>query len=382
MRGRVVLPVCILVLWIGLGSMLSVAQDAPEESVRARMRGIFRALKTGFLVSLDPAEFQAEGNRERVLQSLDTITAEARQLERHGSATSPGFNLLSRSLADDASAAMELFEAGDFAGARYFLGRLTGHCFACHSRLPAATRLDLSDDLFANPKVKSLPRRERMTLAVAARRFETALTLGEEILGSTDESPASIDLSGTIDDYLKLVLRVRGDFSRAVRTLEQFGRRPDLPQYLSSYVESWLKALDSIEYNLNSGDKLGLARSLIQHGQIQNRTPSDRKGLIHFVLASSLLHQFVESPDVKIKEQAEAYYLLGVIEASISHTWPSEADFYLETSIRLAPDSPFAEDSYVLLEENLIAGYMGMAGGEIPQEITDFLHELRALIDR
>ena len=382
MKKREALAGFVLVLWVGVGSTLLGAQETTEAPVRGRMQSIYQALSSAFVVSLEPDEFQAAGNRQLILEALDRIAAEARQLEGHSMVSSPGFKLLSGSLAEDASSALELFEAEDYPASRYFLGRLTGYCFACHSRLPAATRLDVGQDLFENPKVQALSSRERMRLAVAARRFETAVTLGEEILQSVDQSPAAIDLSGTIDDYLKLVLRVRGDFTRAARILKEFGQRPDLPEYLSSYIEVWLQALDNIQHNLDSDDKLALARSLINHGRIQNEFPADRKGLIQFVVATSLLHQFVESPAVEIGDQAEAYYLLGVIEGSISHTWPSEGDFYLEASIRLAPDSPFAEDSYVLLEEYLISGYMGMAGAEIPQEIQDHLRDLRELIER
>jgi hypothetical protein len=43
------------------------------------------------------------------------------------------------------------------------------------------------------------------------------------------------------------------------------------------------------------GEALPRARALIESGQHRNRFPADYQGLIHFVVASSLLHRYVDA---------------------------------------------------------------------------------------
>jgi hypothetical protein len=314
------------------------------------------------------------------MDSLDTIIASASQLSTHGTDESRGFRLLSRSLADDAKNALRLFESGDHDGARFLLGKLTNTCFACHSRLPVAPGPELGIDLLADPMLLALPLRDQMTAAVAVRQFETGAQLGEEIL-ATATSPTAIDMTGTIEDYLKIVLRVQGDYSRATTTLARFAERKDLPSYLDTFTRIWIQSMQDIEASRSEEDELDLARGLIQHGKVKNLYPADRRGLIHFIVASSLLHQFVESsPDDKM-DLAEAYYLLGIVESSILRSsWSSETEIYLEISIRLAPKSVFAKKAYVFLEEYLISGYTGSAGINVPVETRAHLEELKDLV--
>ena len=117
--------------------------------------------------------------------------------------------------------------------------------------------------------------------------------------------------------------------------------------------------------------------------------PEDPRSLVHFVEASRLLHRFVqaraEAPPGDADDRrrlGEAYYLLGVAEAHItSNYWYAETEFFLESAIRLAPDSDFARKAYAWLEEDVLIGYSGSAGLEVPNDVSDYLRELRELLD-
>jgi hypothetical protein len=129
-------------------------------------------------------------------------------------------------------------------------------------------------------------------------------------------------------------------------------------------------------------DTLPYARALIREGQQRNRFPADRLGLVHFVVASSLLHRYVDTSPFTGPPLAEAYYLLGVTEAHISRSlWISETEFFLETAIHLAPRSGQARKAYTFLEEYILAGYTGSSGLHLPADIRAHLAELRRLVD-
>ena len=71
-----------------------------------------------------------------------------------------------------------------------------------------------------------------------------------------------------------------------------------------------------------------------------------------------------------------------MIEARIGRTfWLSQTEMFLEAAIRTAPEAPFAEDAYALLEEFVASGYTGSQGGAVPPRVKRRLAELRALLD-
>jgi hypothetical protein len=182
------------------------------------------------------------------------------------------------------------------------------------------------------------------------------------------------------EDYLKIVLRVQGDFARAIATLEEFLSRPDVPADLRARLLSWVAALKELQPQGLTGEALARARALIEAGQHRNRFPADQPGLVHFVVASSLLHRYVDAQASTMQALVEAYYLLGVTESYISRTsWVTETPFFLEMAIRLDPGSSMAAKAYDLLNSYMLAAYTGSGGVHLPEEVQEYLEELRRL---
>jgi hypothetical protein len=103
---------------------------------------------------------------------------------------------------------------------------------------------------------------------------------------------------------------------------------------------------------------------------------------VHAIVASSLLHQFLQTAPDDPLEVAEAYYRLGVAEAAISRTtWLPETEYFLETAIRAAPDSSHAMNAYTFLEQYVLASYTGSSGTSLPEDVWGRLAELRALVE-
>jgi hypothetical protein len=70
-----------------------------------------------------------------------------------------------------------------------------------------------------------------------------------------------------------------------------------------------------------------------------------------------------------------------VSEARIGRNyWVTQAPFFLESSIRLAPGEPFARDAYALLESETERAYEGSSVESLPAEDRARLAELRQLI--
>ncbi|HEY7493928.1 MAG TPA: hypothetical protein VIH59_22850 [Candidatus Tectomicrobia bacterium] len=361
--------------------LAAAANPDPNADLRPTMHAIFQALTTVFPLSLQRRQFQDTAQRPRIRDALRQLADHAEQLANHGQQIPPHFDFLRQSLQQNARYALRRFEDGETEEARFIVQQLTDHCFLCHSRVPSAQAFPLGQRFLASMSSEDLTLPERVRLAVAARQFDAALSICETLFRSLDIPAAQIDLMALFEDYLRLAIRVRDDRTRVIQTFAAFQQRPDVPAYLAEHLTSWITTLHTWQPDPAADDLLAQAGALIRRGQQQNRFLADRQGLVHFILASRLLHRYVSDNARPALQLAEAYYLLGVAESYIPRSsWISETEFFLEMAVRLAPTSPHAKKAYAFLEEYVITGYTGTMGLHLPSDVQDHLDELRRLL--
>jgi hypothetical protein len=359
----------------------AVAEDrVPQSGIQTTMHAFFQALTRVFPWSLDEQQFQDPAHRQDILDALRVPPQQAGQLETHGQHGRQSFDFLRRSLVQSAQDAGQRYEQGQYQQARFLLQGLTEKCFACHSRLPNLQRFDLGKRFLEATPLESLPVRQRIKLEVATRQFDTALTTCEAFVRSPGLTAADIGLTSVFEDYLTLIIRVRNDFPRAITTFEAFLQRPDVPASVRAQLVHWVDALKELGSHGPTTDALPRARALIETGQLRNRFPADQQGLVHFVVASSLLHRSLNEQAANQSALAETYYLLGIAESYIARTsWISETAFFLETAIRLDPTSAVAAKAYDVLNAYILTQYTGSSGLHVPSEVEEHLEELRRL---
>lgn len=357
------------------------AQEKTTESgVKATMQAFFQALTSVLPWSFDEKQFQDPAHRQDILEALGALAQHAESLQGHAQHTPHSFDFLRRTLRQRAQDAAQQYAQGNYRPARFLVQGLTENCFACHSRSPSPQAFELGKRFLERTNVASLPPRERIKLTVASRQFDTAISLCEELFKASNVTAAEVGLMGIFEDYLKLSVRVRQNFPQAITVLEQFLRRSDVPPYLRDRVISWVAALKELQAQGATDEALPRARALIEAGQLRNLFPADQQGLVHFAVASGLLHRYIDARPAEPQSLAEAYYLLGIAESYISRSaWISETAFFLETAIRLAPTSSIAAQAYAVLNAYILTEYTGSSGLHLPAELQEHLDELRRL---
>lgn len=361
-----------------LGCREGDADSDRREETRAIMGQVFSAMRTLLPASVDSGRFSDETNRESLMQAFDTLSQQTGALESHVLSQDLRFSYLARNVSSDASAARRAFVDRRYERSAFLLGQITENCVVCHSRLPSSGDSPLAEQ-FATPEaLADVPLERRAALQIATRRFDAALATLEEIFDSSE--PAALML-GPLTDYLTVSIRVKQELKRPVRTLRRFRGRDDLWEGFRGDVEDWIDALGRIGPALREAPSLEGARELFDKGLREDIVPGSRSGLVYLVAASAILERFsIKAPEQR-RELAEAYFLLGVIEARIGRNyWVSEAPFFLETAIRMAPDAPFARDAYALLERELLMEYEGADEEELPIEDRRRLAELEGLL--
>jgi tetratricopeptide (TPR) repeat protein len=221
---------------------------------------------------------------------------------------------------------------------------------------------------------------DRARLQAATRQFDAALGSYEAAFAAGSQDP--FELLRPLVDYLTICVRVKGEPGRAVPVLRKFAARPDTWVQLREDVTQWGHDLEQLTPQQLQSEEVALARALMKRGRDEGDYPADRRGLIQYLAASRILNRVVAVRREASPELAEAYYLLGAVEAQIGQDfWSSSADFYLEMAIRMAPGTESGRRAYALLEEQTLLGFTGSGGEHLPDEERARLAELKALVE-
>ncbi len=354
-------------------------QPAAEElpNTPARMVGIVSALEIALPYAQDQETFASPAAREELRGALRELSRNASALELHGGDDTPGFRFFARRLSEDATEIAKRFQAGSSDEARFLLNQVVDDCAGCHVRLPDPREHAVGVPLTA--RMQSAPPTARARLLIATRQFDAALETYEKLFAARSTSLSALDFEGALEDYLVVALRVRSDYARAGRMLAALAARGDAPPYLGQLFASWREALAQLA-PYEQASTLVEAREVLAKAEARRRFPADRSALVHDLVASALLHRALARGLANPDERAEASYLLGLAELrnDPSRGLP-QAEAYLESAIRAAPNSDIARDAYGVLEEQTVLGWMGSAGLDVPRDVTDWLAELRAL---
>ena len=213
------------------------------------------------------------------------------------------------------------------------------------------------------------------------RQFTAGLSTYEELLTREAATGQGVMQLWNVTDYLILATRVVGDLQRPVPTLEKLAKDETLPGFVRHDIQGWLGALKELGTRPTDGVALTEARALIEEARSRSEFPYDRAGLIHYSLASRILLQYVDQNREQGEALAEAYYLLGMVEAQTGRSsWLSTPELYLDTAIRTAPGGPLAEKALALLEWYTAIEFTGSAGTELPPDVEAGLAELKELM--
>jgi len=372
-------------LCLTLPAVLVAAPLKADTETRHIMQDVADALEVLLPLSLDGDEFLSPDNRERVLAHLEELEESADGLAEHGAESeSLDFQLLAAAFARAVSRIREDFQYVHPAEARYVLVDLTQHCVACHSRDPAMADFPLSNALNRYLVEEPLDEREQAHLQVALRQFDDAMVTWEELMSSAASQPVDLALDGSFVEYLTVAVRVQEAYSRAARQLEELAGRETVPFYLERRLGRWVDDLEALERSQGQEMRMARAREIFLGPDTRPGLLWDDDRLVKDLALSASLRRMVAAGDRELPpaELAEAYYMLGVLEARTINLYsalPSMERFW-EAAVRAAPTSSHAVEAYALMEEYAATTY----SGELPFERTDDtfsrLAELRALI--
>ncbi|MBW2268063.1 MAG: hypothetical protein JRH16_05770 [Deltaproteobacteria bacterium] len=371
-----IFALCALLVLAGCGDS---PDNGEREHTRAIMQEIFAGLRVALPASADVATFGDPAKRETITAALGLLTRNASTLERHARSKDAQLGFLARSIASDAREIERAYTAGRYARSAYLLQQTVEHCIACHTRLPVLADSEVTAEFVEDGVFQDMPAEARSSLLIATRRFDAALALLEQEL--VDPMHHIATLLGPLTDYLVVSIRVKGDYARPRPVLARIAAREDAWSQLKLDIEGWLAALPELERLAVREPSVATARALVEEGDRLDAFPGDMSSRLHLIAASAVLERLIDAHDENDAALGEAYYLLGVVEASIGRNyWVTPAPFLLAESVRIAPHAPTAAQAYALLERELLQSYEGSEHEELPPEDREHLDSLQQLM--
>ncbi len=273
------------------------------------------------------------------------------------------------------------YNEGHLEFARNVLRESMGLCFSCHTASDFGPQNGFQHvRLISNFHIYPS---ERANFYVATRQFDRAVSVLEGVLktpGALMDDPH--EALEALRKYLEIEVRVKKDPARAASVVENFLAQKDLPYFVASDGEMWLKSLREWKREKPSRNEktlLSRALSLVKKGRQLQAGDSYEGGYVDFLRASSLLHECLRSAK-NAKEKARIYQLLGTSYNTVAESslWDLPI-FYFEACIRTAPKTLIAKVCYRDFERALILGYSGSAGIFVPKEEQERMTELRSL---
>jgi hypothetical protein len=292
----------------------------------------------------------------------------------------PTLPFMASLLQEDFQRASESFQRGQIDYGRAVMRSAVASCVACHTRTDSGPKFPLLS-AFQAP-LERVPFADRISLLIATRQFDSAID--ETLARLKDSGPRAngrtLDLERASRRALGVAVRVRQSPELARKVAEAVRASAAVPESQREAAEKWLGDIKTWELEAKGEpkteqDRLAAAKRLMGDGPDSLAAGQEVRAL----RASAELHALLgASKDEELR--AEALYLLGVSYDQLRDSGAFELqDTYYRICIRSRPHSAVAGRCFKRFEENIIVGYTGSRGTDVPGPIARQLNELRRL---
>lgn len=281
-----------------------------------------------------------------------------------------------------------------FAHAR--LKAMTALCVSCHSGISDKVARNAFGDAIASVKRDQFESDfQYANYLYLVRKFTEAKTHYEfairNAIAKVDKAPkgALLDdkvVNGDIYTSLRRVLSIFTKISlrpdRAIEFLNRYKNDKNISKYTRTDIELWIKSLEKWKsFDINSVKNINdfIAKNLAPLENSKDKVNTGEHDITLLISSGVLTKYLNDNP--KSDLTPTILYWLAVAERRLSTTYFfSLSDLYLKECMIQFPKSSIAKKCYQEYEDNVIFGYSGSSGTDIPLEERRELERLKTLI--
>lgn len=355
--------------------------NAPQ-NWQMQMQALEKTMVELYPYALDPSEFDNKKNEKYIRDSLQRLSATAKNVNHSPMTTmnDPTLSFISFDFRQQMGDIERAFADNKKSYARFELLKATQYCVECHTQSNKGPSFGHSQ---FQAKVKSLPLLDQAEMFVATRRFDEALKIYIDFFKQTNVSwDEQFKSERAIHNALSILIRYKRDPQAALKFLEQLEKASFLPLYLKNMVlvwkgdvQTWSKEMKSQKATLTHV-KVWIERSnarTFEYGKLGSE--------IWNQLSVSYLHEFLDNTKFE-KLKADILWMLGTSYINGLNPYQSQlGEKYLEACIRTFPNSVHANRCYSKLEGYVYDTNTGSAGTFMSIEEERRLKELKKMAE-
>lgn len=328
-------------------------------------------------------EKKNEAEKEEVIHTLNNISNFFKSAKHVETFQRPGFKPGLDTINNLMTETVQSVRNNSTAYAAKRLRSMTAICLSCHSQLKQdefATGIPkASQSMFSRPIDYANYLTLMRKFPEAVKQYELAL---EQNLknGAGKQSPEEI--TQAFKRILAIYTKMEFKPEAALEIIKKYKNHTQLPAILKETLAQWESSLEKWK-SFNPKKQKSIASFMHKYLEpIRDEKAETAMGKndVTLLVASGVLSQYLnDKPQSKLAPQI--LFWLGVADKQLGSTYLfSLGDLYLKECIQQYPKSTFAKKCYREYEDNLIFGYSGSSGTDIPEDEKKELARLKALI--
>lgn len=374
----------LLILSVGARAEISLKKEkslSTKESMAIFLDELIGLKK--FLGSDD--EFIDSKNTEKISMHLRGLAKAIKNTAHDPLLRQENFKFSREVLEDHVTETERVFRLGNKSFARWMTNSTLGICMGCHTQLPTQSRkfaLFFKSGFFTSAF-------DEAEFMYATKNFEGADKIYRDLILGFPKNNLSPDrLDRSVQRVLTYRIRVARDLPSVKSTIVEFRKNKQLPEFILRNLDAWSEQTTLWQEKKLPDPMTAKSREIItfaeknlsfdtNQSRIETADPRFISNLIVSGILYEYLHQHSHSTDVP-----DILYRLATIDREMNNSpFYSLADLYLKECMLKFPESKIAKKCYSEYEAEMIIGYSGSAGVNIPREVLEDLKYLKNFVD-
>lgn len=336
-----------------------------------------------FLVSDE--EFQDPKNAAEISKHLKELSIAVKKTQHDPILNQENFKFSREVLQDHVSETERVFRLGNKSYARWMTNATLGICMSCHTQMPTQSRhfpVFLKADFFTSNF-------DQAEFMFATKDFEGASKIYKKIIKGFPKNNLSAEkLDKSIQREISYQIRIKRDLGAARAAIAEFRQQKQLPQDMLKNLASWDKQLKKWQTKklpdvakAQPQEIANFAQKNLSLETNQKRIEDADARFVTHLIVSGVLYEYLQKQP-KSSSVPEVLYWLAVVDREKNNSlFYSLADLYLRECMLKFPESSTAIKCYKEYESEIVFGYTGSAGTNIPNEVKEDLKFLKSYVE-
>lgn len=375
----------ILIFSVNVHAVENQTEDNSKVQAKAVMDGVYETFRKVIPYvysdenSVEILKKDAQKKNE-LIENLNNLSLFFKSAQHVKYFQRPGFRPSLDTMNMHLSDTINAVSTNNFAFAQKRLSALTSLCISCHSQLSTSGAKNAFGENLNKAKREDFESDYAFgNYLFLIRHFSESEKYFVLALDRAIEQSRSHELYSSLRRIISLHTKIEFNYKKADDFVKKYGKVPQMPILAKETLISWDKSLGPWKnFDSNSYGNIDafIKKYLSPLEEIKEQTGSGDND-ITLLIASGVLSKYLNDHP-QSKSAPQILYWMSVAEKRLSNTYFfTLSELYLKDCIKKYSSSSYAKKCYNLYEDNILAGYTGSSGLDIPVDEKEELKRLK-----